>query len=806
MHNKLKTFLLLFFCLSTYNFIKAQDLDNTLQQYKAFDPQEKIFIHYDKSFYNPGETVWFKAYLTSGGLWTTVSKNFYAELLNEKGVLLDKVSAPIVYGGANSYLKIDSNYKSQKVFVRAYTVNSFNSDTAFIYTKALTIIQPTYKPYDKNLAKTVVDFLPEGGSLVEGIEGNVAFKAYDNGEGQPVTISGVVKNSKGGTVAKIETLYDGMGQFLLTPEGNETYTAFWSEKNKPEQKTVLPAAGKTGITLKLEYAEGKIVYKLNRREDADESLKSLSIVAVKGFNSLYEAKVNFSSKTQIRSSISVDDLSSGVVRVTVFNSEMKPLAERICFVNNGNFELDGDAWLSTVTFDKRGQNRVEVKVNDTTLANLSLSITDADLDAPESNLQDNIVSRMLLTGELKGKVYNPYYYFYSTSDSAKYHLDLVMLTNGWRKFNWNTIISGNIPAPKYIENDYLGFKGNIIAPKGFAGNGLQLTGMMQTTDSARDIIVIPVDRDGNINTSGMVFFDSARLYLNFNDKNKAFEPSMLNLNNGLMQTTDNSGISNGIKKIPFNVDPDYVIRNSKVNKDAFNVAKQIYKDGSTLENVTVVGKTKTNLQKLDERYASGMFSGGFGKQFDLVNDPFAAGSLNVFQYLQGKVAGLQITTNGMDASLSWRGGTPSLYLNEMMVDQQSVSSLSMADIAYIKTFAPGEAGVIGGGGGGVIAIYTKKGGDGVVSSDSRIKVVKINGYTALKEFYSPDYLNPDGKELYEDLRKTILWVPNLFLNKQNSFRSRIIFYNNDITKRFRVVLEGINVYGKLIHVEKVIEK
>ena len=242
MRNSLKTFLLLFFCLSTFNVIKAQELDSVLQRYRTFDPQEKIFIHYDKNFYNPGETIWFKAYLTSGGLWSTVSKNFYAELLNDKGILLDKISAPIIYGGANSYLKIDSNYKSQKIFVRAYTVNSFNSDTNFIYTKALPVIQAAYKPFDRSLTKTIVNFLPEGGTLVEGIESNVAFKAFDNGEGLPVSISGTVKNSKGVTVAKIETLYDGMGRFALTPEENETYTAFWSEKNKPEQKTVLPAA------------------------------------------------------------------------------------------------------------------------------------------------------------------------------------------------------------------------------------------------------------------------------------------------------------------------------------------------------------------------------------------------------------------------------------------------------------------------------------------------------------------------------------------------------------------------------------
>ena len=113
---------------------------------------------------------------------------------------------------------------------------------------------------------------------------------------------------------------------------------------------------------------------------------------------------------------------------------------------------------------------------------------------------------------------------------------------------------------------------------------------------------------------------------------------------------------------------------------------------------------------MDEKYASGMFSGGDSHNFDVANDPFAAGAQTIFQYLQGKVAGLQINTTGSTPSLTWRGGTPVFYLDEIQTDVNFVQNLNMNDVAYVKVFSPGTVGVISSSGGGAIAIYTKKGG------------------------------------------------------------------------------------------------
>jgi hypothetical protein len=214
---------------------------------------------------------------------------------------------------------------------------------------------------------------------------------------------------------------------------------------------------------------------------------------------------------------------------------------------------------------------------------------------------------------------------------------------------------------------------------------------------------------------------------------------------------------------------------------------------------------KSNEQKMDEKYASGMFSGGDSRNFDVMNDPFAAGSQSIFQYLQGKVAGLQINTSGGTPSLSWRGGTPVFYLDEIQTDVSFVQNLNMNDVAYVKVFSPGTTGVISSSGGGAIAIYTKKGGDQTSNDKSKgLDYVQIAGYTPVKQFYSPDYATSSALNDLPDLRTTLYWAPYILLDKTKK-RVKIQFYNNDITKRFRVVLEGINSNDKFARVEKVIE-
>jgi len=83
-------------------------------------------------------------------------------------------------------------------------------------------------------------------------------------------------------------------------------------------------------------------------------------------------------------------------------------------------------------------------------------------------------------------------------------------------------------------------------------------------------------------------------------------------------------------------------------------------------------------------------------------------------------------------------------------------------------------------------------------------VVNYTGFSVIKEFYSPDYVSKSSLNTKEDKRITLYWRPNIFLNHVNPVIP-VNFYNNDRTKSFKVVVEGMTNTGKLIFIEKTID-
>jgi hypothetical protein len=180
-------------------------------------------------------------------------------------------------------------------------------------------------------------------------------------------------------------------------------------------------------------------------------------------------------------------------------------------------------------------------------------------------------------------------------------------------------------------------------------------------------------------------------------------------------------------------------------------------------------------------------------------------AIDILTYLQARVAGLTITTNGSQPTATWRGANTDFFLNEINTTIDQVQALQISDIAYIKALRPPFFGSVGGGSGGAIAIYTKQGGayKGKTDNSKGMESTVLGGYSVFKEFYNPTYDKP-SENFEVDTRPTIYWNPYLLTNKKSS-RIRIEFYNNDISKKLQIVLEGINANGRLARVVKYIE-
>ena len=127
----------------------------------------------------------------------------------------------------------------------------------------------------------------------------------------------------------------------------------------------------------------------------------------------------------------------------------------------------------------------------------------------------------------------------------------------------------------------------------------------------------------------------------------------------------------------------------------------------------------------------------------------------------------------------------------------------MQDIALVKVFRPPFMGGFGGAN-GAIAVYTKKGGDNAPKNGPSIrgfKLYKKAGSTVVKQFYSPVYSVKKEVHALPDKRLTLYWNPNVAIDT-TMHTARFHFYNNDFTKRFRLVAEGITEDGSVGRLEK----
>ena len=778
---------------------KAQNLDTTLNTYADQYGQEKVYLHYDKPAYAPGETIWFKAYLMEGLYPAESSKTLYVDWVDEKGkVLLHSVS-PVVNATAHNQFDLPEDYAGKVVQVRAYTRWMLNFDSAFIYNHAVRVVSPVAKtPAAKPAIIPTLQFFPEGGEAVAGLVNKVAFKAADQW-GLPVAVRGVIKNSKGAVVDSFRSVHNGMGSFLLQAQTGESYTAHWKDTKGAEHTTALPRLQPSGIALQVMVAGTRRQFTISRTADAGANLRQLYLVGTMNQRPAFRASVDLTAVIAKKGIIPTDNLPSGILTITVFDAGWNAIAERITFINNEEYTFNAEMNVQHWGLNKRARNEIQVVVPDRIEASLSVSVTDA---AVKWDSSQNIISRLLLTSDLKGYVHNPAYYFTHNNDTLQQQLDVVMLTHGWRRFKWEDVVKGKMPAITFPRDTaYLSLSGKVYGvPPGSLTSGANIVMFLKERDSASRMVVTPIHANGTFKEPDLFFFDTLQVYYQLQPAKtlKGGDVRFMEerLNATLFKSFQNSWAYNPYTDTAGSY-RQYLM--AQENRKAGELMRE-----KMLANVTVQARTKTPAQAMDEKYASGLFRGSDGYQFDLVNDVTSAGYGNIFNYLTGKVAGLQITGGGANVSLQWRGARPALFLDEMPTDVDLISSIPVTDIAYVKVLRPPFLGAVGGGSGGAIAIYTRKGNDVASTPGKGLSSLSITGYTPVKEFYAPNYSTFSQRNEQQDLRTTLYWNPMVQTTPKQKTVT-LTFYNNDISKAFRVVIEGMTRDGRLVHVEQVME-
>jgi len=802
--DKSKKVLFLFMVLMTFFSLKpqAQVYDSLLNIYEEDFPHEKIHIHFDRTMYNTGETIFYKLYVMSGLELPSISKNVYVSWYDNNGNYIKQTVAPLFQSSAKGSFEVPANYKGNFLRAKAYTRWMLNDDSVFLYEKYISINNGVAsKTKNSTTPKTRVDVFPEGGTFVQGLINKIAFKATNN-FGIPVFIKGFLVNDKNKVLDTLKVLHDGMGVFKLRPLEAEKYQLNWTDENGIKGTTPIAAASKEGAILKISMDNEKAYAQVERTLDVPSNFKHMRLLVHQNQHLIYTVEFKGEERQVQKVALPIDELLTGVVQFTLFTKDWLPIAERIILVNNRLHEFNANLNVGIANINKRGKNILEIIVKDTAATNMSISITDASVVMPE---QQTIYSDFLLSSDIKGKVYNPAYYFTSDADSVTAHLDLVMLTNGWRRFDWAKMKIGILPTLNYPrENELMKLTGKLYSSDlTKSSENLLLNLIVQGKDSTKKMLFVPVAKDGSFEDKSVFFYDTSRIYYSINGKSKQENQTVVQFENGLIKPTL-SKIQ--IDPLGFQAYTTDSLARAKLNLFLLEQEKQRKLLASiTLSEVVVKARVKTPVQLLEEKYATGLFSGGDGFSFDLSSDGIAIGAIDVLSFLQSRVPGLSISTTGAQASATWRGSKTDFFVNEFNTPIEQVQNINISEIAFVKAIRPPFFGSFNGGSGGAIAIYTKRGSankGGNINSKGMENVV-LGGYSVFKEFFHPEYDKPTAS-FEADNRTTLYWNPYVLTNKRSP-RVRIEFYNNDISKKLQIVLEGMNANGRLTRVVKYIE-
>lgn len=804
---KIRCLLIISFVLLFVN-SQAQKPDVLLDEFNQKYPQEKIHLHFDRDMYVSGETIWFKAYLLSELLPDTISSSLFVEMIDDKGKLISKKNLPVFSGTASGNFDLPDSLPAGYYTVQAYTSWMLNFDKDFIFKRKILVFNNTVETHTSSVKNDsyTINFFPEGGNMVADVANFIAFKAT-NANGYPVSFTGSVIDSKDNAITEIKTIHDGMGKFALIPQSEEKYFAKVKFDNGKETTIQLPSSLPQGVAIHVDKNLKGIRITLSRA--AYNAIEKMPVFIL----GQMENHVVFKTDVTIEGesgyfTIPTVSYPSGILQITVFDANNNPLSERLTFIDNEDYTIK--SYLTADTFDitKKAKNVFTFSVPDSMEGTFSVAITDNNKTEIAED-KDNIISGFLLSSDIKGYVHDPAFYFTKDDKFTKDALDLVMMTNGWRRFKWEKIASNQLPEIKFEALPYIRISGKAYTEnkKDLITEGDLNFFFKDMVDSSTTFFTVPIDAQGNFRIDSLVFKDTASLYFNYNTKKVNKKKVLLKLDQSSAWPARNF----------FNIPRDYYFSDSllsgslkiKMNKNKEQL--QYYNDYISkiiqLKEIKIKAKKKSPAQLVNEKYTSLVFSTPNAKIIDLINNPEPHGSN--LPILIRSIPGIDITGNppnqkivSLYGGISISGGGHkeiTIYLDEFQTDFNSIEYIPLDEIAlvkYVESFALTSSN------GPSLFIYRKIASDLVSTPSNYVTKFNFPGYSITKEFYSPDYSIPD-KDAVPDIRTTLYWNAEILLNKDKQ-KETLKFYNSDDCHKMRVVIEGFNNAGRLCRIEKII--
>ncbi|MFK7935066.1 MAG: hypothetical protein AB8G22_16260, partial [Saprospiraceae bacterium] len=307
--------------------------------------------------------------------------------------------------------------------------------------------------------KTNVEFFPEGGDLINGLRSRVAFKAVAK-NGRSVPVKGTIVNQKGEEVARFKSEHLGMGSFYFTPVVGDTYTAVL---DKYMRRIPLPLALRNGSVMRVESVSEKLV-RVNVKTGADaDKLERYLVTQAKG--EIISAIRIPAEQLETSIKISRDEIPAGIVQFTLFDASQQPLAERIIFNNNGASQLDFTVSPQQNDYRARDEITLDISTAREALTDFSIAVRDVKQVNTDGYYESNIWRHVLLESEVKGYIEEPAYYFAENNSRRRYALDLLLMTQGWRRYDLTETTAKELPVTDFAIERGLYVSGQVLDKK-----------------------------------------------------------------------------------------------------------------------------------------------------------------------------------------------------------------------------------------------------------------------------------------------------------------------------------------------------
>ena len=434
-----------------------------IDRFNRYFPQEKVYLHFDNTGYFLDEKIWFKAYLMRAdhGVASNLSKVLYVELVNPSGDVVHTSKLRIENGQADGQIPLDKIYSSGFYEVRAYTRYMVNWGTDAVFSRVFPIFNKRNRPGEKSTPKIDVQshltrlpdnrvetqddmtekivsnrkmsvrFYPEGGHLVCGMINRVAYDVTGT-DGMPMDTEGLLLSGTD-TVGVVKTIREGRGWFYCRPETDKPLALLLSNKQGKQLEFPLPEAEQSGLALQANTDDTTSV-SITLNASADYQGKPLAVVLTHNGGVRAFQTVSMTAEG-MKLSFAVSELPEGVNRLSIISADGGVLADRLFFVYP---KYNAPMTMSSDIDRLRPYGKVAMTATALPETTFSLSVRDAATEVNGSS--GNSMTWMLLSSDLKGYINNVDYYFESNDLEHRRAADLLMMVQGWRRYNLRQMI------------------------------------------------------------------------------------------------------------------------------------------------------------------------------------------------------------------------------------------------------------------------------------------------------------------------------------------------------------------------------